>query len=45
MEARGYRGGEGRTKFRHLEYTRNDLIAVLAFIVVTALLFLIRIYL
>ncbi|MDT2768322.1 energy-coupling factor transporter transmembrane protein EcfT [Globicatella sulfidifaciens] len=45
MEARGYRGGEGRTKFRHLEYTRNDLIAVLAFIVVTALLFLIRFYL
>lgn len=45
MEARGYRGGEGRTKYRQLSYSSRDLIAVLAFLIVTALLVLIRFYL
>lgn len=33
MEARGYRGGEGRTKMRPLEYQREDRIAYLLFAV------------
>ncbi len=33
MEARGYRGGEGRTKYRQLAYHRIDLIALLSMIV------------
>ncbi|MBV7391347.1 MULTISPECIES: energy-coupling factor transporter transmembrane component T family protein [Enterococcus] len=41
MEARGYRGGEGRTKYRRLKWGRNDSILVVIFAIVTVgLLFL-----
>ncbi len=42
MEARGYRGGEGRTKFRELSFTSFDgvcLAGVLIFVVVISFLF------
>lgn len=42
MEARGYRGGEGRTKFRQLHWTALDTAMLLALIVVTVLLFILR---
>lgn len=45
MEARGYRGGEGRTKYRQLQYSRIDLYAVVSFIGLTLLLVAMRIYL
>jgi energy-coupling factor transport system permease protein len=38
MEARGYQGGEGRTKYRVLTWRRNDTLAVAAFAVITGLL-------
>ena len=38
MEARCYRGGEGRTKMHQLKYTWRDRNAFLAVIVVTAAL-------
>ncbi|MBD3948938.1 energy-coupling factor transporter transmembrane protein EcfT [Tuanshanicoccus lijuaniae] len=44
MEARGYRGGEGRTKFRQLQFTRRDLWVVVAFLLVTIVLIALRIY-
>ncbi|MBR7927688.1 energy-coupling factor transporter transmembrane protein EcfT [Aerococcaceae bacterium zg-ZUI334] len=44
MEARGYRGGEGRTKFRQLQFTRQDFWVVLAFIIVTVALIALRLY-
>ncbi|RKD22673.1 hypothetical protein BEP19_10480 [Ammoniphilus oxalaticus] len=40
MEARGYRGGEGRTKLRELRWSRRDL-ALLFFSVILILLFII----
>lgn len=45
MEARGYRGGEGRTKYRQLQYSRIDLYTVGAFLALTLLLVAIRILL
>lgn len=45
MEARGYRGGEGRTKYRQLQFSRIDVYAVLTFVVLTVLLIFIRFYL
>lgn len=36
MEARGYRGGEGRTKYRQLDYSRIDLIAGLLVVLIFA---------
>jgi energy-coupling factor transport system permease protein len=36
MEARGYRGGEGRTKFRELHFEKIDVIAVVVVTVFTA---------
>ena len=36
MEARGYRGGEGRTKFRELHFGKIDVIAVVVVTVFTA---------
>lgn len=45
MEARGYRGGEGRTKYRQLKYTVNDLWVVVGYLFITILLILTRIYL
>lgn len=35
MEARGYQGGEGRTKYRQLAYSKNDAIVWATFIVLT----------
>lgn len=44
MEARGYQGGEGRTKLRQLKIKRMDLIVLLFFLVVVTGLFLTRNY-
>lgn len=38
MEARGYRGGDNRTKYRVLTWQKQDIIAVIGFIVFTVLL-------
>ena len=38
MEARGYRGGEGRTKYRQLDFDRNDLLVFVGYLLVTAAL-------
>ena len=35
MEARGYKGGQGRSKYRQLAYSRLDLYALLGLVVVT----------
>lgn len=42
MEARGYRGSEGRTKYRQLSWKMMDSIQLLLFAVLTILLFLLR---
>ncbi|WP_173917933.1 energy-coupling factor transporter transmembrane protein EcfT [Halobacillus sp. Marseille-Q1614] len=42
MEARGYRGGEGRTKLRELQVGRIDYIGYIVFILVAAGMFLTR---
>lgn len=42
MEARGYHGGEGRTKMRPLEYHHRDYIAYLVMAAYVAALFLVR---
>lgn len=42
MEARGYRGGEGRTKYRQLNWKIADTLLLAILIVLTALLFLYR---
>lgn len=42
MEARGYQGGEGRTKYRLLKWKRNDTLVILVYVVVTALLVYLR---
>ena len=42
MEARGYKGGEGRTKLRALTYATRDYIMFVVFIAVVAALFAIR---
>ena len=42
MEARGYRGGEGRTKYRQLKWTNVDTSMILLLMVVTALLVIFR---
>jgi len=42
MEARGYRGGQGRTKFRELRFGRIDAVAMVlsvAFTVLVGVLF------
>lgn len=44
MEARGYRGGEGRTKYRQLKYSQNDYIALFVMVVLTIALFALRIF-
>lgn len=38
MEARGYRGSEGRTKYRQLSYTRGDALVLGAFFILTSIL-------
>lgn len=42
MEARGYRGSEGRTKYRELSFRRIDLYALIIFVLVMALFILLR---
>jgi energy-coupling factor transport system permease protein len=42
MEARGYRGGEGRTKFRQLRWTLLDSLMLTALVVLAIVLFLLR---
>ncbi|WP_315906312.1 energy-coupling factor transporter transmembrane protein EcfT [Priestia koreensis] len=42
MEARGYKGGEGRTKFRQLQWQAIDTIMLVSLLVVTLLLIVIR---
>lgn len=42
MEAKGYKGSEGRTKYRQLTYSRNDTIAYIAIIALTICLILLR---
>jgi energy-coupling factor transport system permease protein len=43
MEARGYRGGEGRTKYRVLVWRKLDTEAVIGFLTFTAILLVIRV--
>lgn len=42
MEARGYRGGEGRTKYRQLTWTYIDTLILLLLAILTILLFMFR---
>lgn len=42
MEARGYRGGEGRTKYRQLEWVSRDTMIMVAFGLLSAALFVLR---
>lgn len=42
MEARGYQGGEGRTKLRALSYKRKDFISFSIFLLVIIVLFFVR---
>ena len=44
MEARGYQGGDNRTKLRELKVTKLDIMSYLIFILVVAILFLTRTY-
>ncbi len=42
MEARGYKGGEGRTKYRQLSWESRDTLVMVAFGVLAVVLFLLR---
>ncbi|MFJ7729974.1 energy-coupling factor transporter transmembrane component T family protein [Neobacillus sp. NPDC097160] len=42
MEARGYRGGEGRTKYRQLNWKTADSLQIIVLAILTILLFLLR---
>ncbi len=42
MEARGYKGGEGRTKYRQLEWVSRDTVAMLSYAVLTVGLVVLR---
>lgn len=42
MEARGYKGGEGRTKYRQLDWQQNDTLVMIAFLVLSVLLVVLR---
>lgn len=42
MEVRGYRGGEGRTKYRQLKCTARDTISLVLLVVVAVILFMLR---
>src|SRR5699024_5845239 len=44
MEARGYQGGEGRSKLRELKMQLKDILILLLFAAVVAALFLLRTY-
>ncbi|MED4073293.1 energy-coupling factor transporter transmembrane component T family protein [Priestia endophytica] len=43
MEARGYQGGEGRTKYRQLSWGSIDTMALIMFVIVAAALFIVRV--
>lgn len=43
MEARGYQGGEGRTKYRQLSWGSIDTMALIIFVIVAAALFIVRV--
>src|SRR5699024_10749774 len=42
MEARGYHGGEGRSKLRELRYRARDYAAFIIFIAIIIILFIVR---
>ena len=42
MEARGYNGGEGRTRFRRLAWKRNDSLAIISLLILGILLFILK---
>ncbi|MGX7060033.1 energy-coupling factor transporter transmembrane component T family protein [Vagococcus humatus] len=42
MEARGYKGGEGRTKYRVLKWQSRDTLTALVFVVLTVILVYVR---
>ncbi|AMM91340.1 cobalt ABC transporter permease [Peribacillus simplex] len=42
MESRGYRGGEGRTKYRQLDWKTSDSLLMVSIGLLTAMLFLLR---
>lgn len=42
MEARGYQGGEGRTKLRELAYRKRDIVIFIVFVFVVIGLFIVR---
>ncbi|HFI0235736.1 TPA: energy-coupling factor transporter transmembrane protein EcfT [Streptococcus suis] len=42
MEARGYQGGEGRTKYRVLKWTYLDSLAILVMLGISAVLFILK---
>ena len=42
MEARGYNGGEGRTRFRRLAWKRNDSLAVISLLILGILLYILK---
>ena len=42
MEARGYRGGEGRTKYRLLEWKAIDTLAIVILLVLAGVLIVLR---
>lgn len=42
MEVRGYRGGEGRTRYRQLKWDFKDTLCIVVLILVTALLIILR---
>ncbi|TLS35487.1 energy-coupling factor transporter transmembrane component T family protein [Pseudalkalibacillus caeni] len=42
MEARGYRGGEGRTKLRLLEWSAKDTMLIVSLVVLSVLLIMLR---
>jgi energy-coupling factor transport system permease protein len=42
MEARGYRGGEGRTKMKPLIYQRRDRMAYLTLLLYLVMMFLVN---
>jgi len=42
MEARGYKGGEGRTKYRKLSWESRDTLVIAAFGLLSVSLFFLR---
>ena len=42
MEARGYQGGEGRTKYRRLSWSSRDNISIIAILALGLMLFYLK---